>query len=146
MMKTSARLVATPIKILTISLFFLVPAQSFSSPDCGNLVGCEKKFCEIESQLATAREQGNKRKADGLKSALEEATENCTDKGLEDDLTEEIAESKAAITEYEADLLKAEKSGKMDKVRKYQEKIDEEESKIKRLQSELSTLQHQTRL
>lgn len=68
---------------------------------------------------------------------MKEATENCANEGLEDDLAEEIAESKADIREYEADLLEAEKSGKMDKVRKYQDKIDEEKIKIKRLQTEL---------
>ncbi|MGO1693961.1 MAG: DUF1090 family protein, partial [Marinobacter sp.] len=41
-------------------LFLLSPAPALASSDCGNLKGCERKFCEIETQLNTAQEKGNK--------------------------------------------------------------------------------------
>ena len=115
-----------------------IPA--LASTDCSNLKGCERKFCEIERQLNIAQEKDNERKADGLKKALDEAKEHCTDKGLKDDLVEEIEEVKEEIVEYESDLKKAKKYGKTDKVRKYQEKIEEEKNKIKHLEDELSNL------
>ncbi len=115
-----------------------IPA--LASTDCGNLKGCERKFCEIERQLNIAQEKDNERKADGLKKALDEAKEHCTDKGLKDDLVEEIEEVKEEIVEYESDLKKAKKYGKTDKVRKYQEKIEEEKNKLRRLEDELSNL------
>lgn len=111
-----------------------------ASSDCGSLKGCENKFCEIERQLKIAQEKGNKRKANGLKKSLENAKEHCTDKGLKEDLVEEIEETNNEIIEYESDLKEAKKYGKKDKVRKYQEKIEEEKNKINRLKDELSNL------
>jgi len=111
-----------------------------SSTDCSNLKGCERKFCEIEAQLNIAQKKDNERKADGLKKALDEAKEHCTDKGLKDDLVEEIEEVKEEIVEYESELKEAKKYGKTDKVRKYQEKIEEEKNKLRHLEYELSNL------
>ena len=126
--------------ILTGLLFVLISAAVIASSDCVNLKGCEKKFCEIERQLNIAQDKDNMRKADGLKRALENAKEHCTDKGLKEDLIEEIEEANEEIVEYESDLKEAKEYGKTDKVRKYQEKIKEEKSKINRLEDELSNL------
>jgi len=126
--------------ILTGLLFVLIPAAVIASSDCGNLKGCKKKFCEIERQLGIAQDKGNMRKADGLKKALENSKEHCTDKGLREDLIEEIEDANNEIEEYESDLKEAKEYGKKDKIRKYQEKIEEEKSKINRLEDELSKL------
>jgi len=119
-------------------LFISIPV--LASTDCSNLKGCERKFCEIEKQLVIAQEKDNERKTDGLKKALNEAKQNCTDKGLKEDLVGEIEEIKEEIAEYESDLKEAKKYRKTDKVRKYQEKIEEEKNKIKHLEDELSNL------
>jgi len=121
-------------------LFISISIPVIASSDCGSLKGCEKKFCEIERQLKIAQEKGNKRKANGLKRSLENAKEHCTDKGLKEDLVEEIEEANNEIIEYESDLKEAKKYGKKDKIRKYQEKIEEEKNKINRLEDELSNL------
>lgn len=126
--------------ILAGLLFVLISTVVIASSDCGNLKGCEKKFCEIERQLNLAQDKGNIRKADGLKRALENAKEHCTDKGLKEDLVEEIEEANEEIVEYESDLKEAKEYGKTDKVRKYQEKIKEEKNKINHLEDELSNL------
>ena len=125
---------------LTGLLFVLLSALVIASSDCVKLKGCEKKFCEIERQLEVAQEKGNKRKANGLRRALENTKENCTDKGLKEDLIKEIEEVNEEIAEYESDLKEAKEYGKTDKVRKYQEKIEEEKSKINHLKDELSNL------
>ncbi|MGO1750152.1 MAG: DUF1090 domain-containing protein [Marinobacter sp.] len=119
-------------------LFLLAPVSALASSDCGNLKGCERKFCEIETQLNTAQEKGNKHEVGGLQRALEGAREHCTDESLKEELAEDIEEAKEDIIEYKADLKEAEEDGKADKVRKYQGKIEEENSKIKRLENELS--------
>ncbi|NOQ63739.1 MAG: DUF1090 family protein [Methyloprofundus sp.] len=110
---------------------------AIASVDCGSLKACEKKFCEIESQFKIAQEKGNNRQANGLRISLENAQEHCTDKGLKGDLLEKIEEANNERLEYESDLNKAEEEGKADKVRKYQEKIEEEKNKIKRFEDEL---------
>ncbi len=121
-------------------LFVSISIPVIASSACGSLKACEKKFCEIERQLSIAQEKGNKGKANGLKISLENAKEHCTDKGLKEDLVEEIEEANSEIVEYESDLKEAKEYGKKDKVRKYQEKIEEEKNKINRLEDELSNL------
>jgi len=121
-------------------LFALAYVPAIASSDCNNLKGCERKFCEIERQLNTSQEKGNKHKAAGLRQALDNAKEHCTDNGLKEDLIREIEETQKDITEYESDLKEAEEYEKKDKVRKYQAKIGEMKNKIKRLDDELSNL------
>ena len=127
--------------VASISVLFVsISVPVFASSDCINLKGCEKKFCEIERQLNIAQEKENKGKVNGLTRSLENAKEHCTDKGLKEDLVEEIEEANKEIVEYESDLKEAKEYGKKDKVRKYQEKIEEEKNKIKHLEDELSNL------
>jgi len=133
---TALFLIIASISVLFVSMSIPV----FASSDCGNLKGCEKKFCEIERQLEIAQEKGNKGKVNGLTRSLENAKEHCTDKDLKEDLVEKIEEVNNEIIEYESDLKEAKEYGKKDKVRKYQEKIEEEKNKIKRLDDELSNL------
>lgn len=127
--------------VVCVGLLFVstcVPA--IASSDCDDLKGCARKVCEIERQLNIAQEKGNKHKVAGLRKALDNAKEHCTDKGLKEDLLSEIEETQKDITEYESDLKEAEEYGKKDKVRKYQEKIEEKKDKLKRLENELSNL------
>jgi len=126
--------------VLAGVLLFTTSAPVIASPGCGNLQGCEKKFCEIERQLKIAQEKGNAHKADGLRRSLNNAKENCTDKGLKADLIEEISAANEEIEEYESDLKEAKEYGKTDKIRKYNDKIKEEKSKINRLEDKLSEL------
>ena len=121
-------------------LFASISVPVIASSDCDDLKGCEKKFCEIERQLKIAQEKSNKRKENGLRKSLENARDHCTDKGLKDDLLEKIEEANNEIVDYESDLKEAKEYGKTDKVRKYQEKIEEEKNKIKHLENELSDL------
>ena len=131
-------------KVTTLFLsavFAVFPLVSMSaSADCGSLKSCEKKFCEIESQLSIAQEKGNKQKVSGLKKALKSAKDHCTDKGFKAGLLDEIEEISGEIVEYESNLKEAEEYGKKDKVQKYQEKIEEEKSTINLLKDELSSL------
>jgi hypothetical protein len=134
------KLLVASTKASAILLLLLASSHSLASSDCENLKGCEKKSCEIQRQLTIANEAGNERKIDGLTTALKENAENCTYKGLKNDLVEEIEESWEDIAEYKADLQQAEKDGKSEKILKYQAKIAEEESEIMRLEKELSDL------
>lgn len=118
-----------------------VSMSALSSPDCANLKGCEEKFCEIEKQLKISQEIGNQHKTKGLKISLKNAKEHCTDKGLKEDLVAEIKESNEEILEYKNDLQEAIEDQKRDKVRKYQDKINEENNKITYLKSKLADLE-----
>jgi len=144
MRKTMTKNITALSSVLTIALtglfLFTTATPVIASSNCEPLKGCERKFCEIERQLKISKEKGNERKTDGLRISLNNAKKNCTNKGLKDDLVEEISSINEEVAEYETDLKEAEKHRKTDKTRKYQNKIEEEKSKIKFLEDELSRI------
>lgn len=140
MIKMFTRLFTTSTTAFTGLLFAFSAVPVLASVDCGNLKGCDRKFCEIENQLNIAQERDNDRKAAGLANALAEASLHCTDEGLREDLVEEIEEAKEDLAAYQADLKEAEEDGDMDDIRKYQNKIEEEKDEINYLENELSNL------
>lgn len=134
------RLFTTSAAAFTGLLFTFAAISAVAPVDCGSLKACDRKFCEIESQLNVARERGNDRKAAGLERALAEANLSCTDEALRKDLVEEIEKAKEDLAEYQDALKEAEEDGDTDDIRKYQVKIEEEKSDISDLEEELSDL------
>lgn len=114
---------------------------SIASEGCSNLSGCERKFCEMESQIEQARHSNNQDRIDGLTTALEAAKSSCTDADLKRELVDEIRESEDDLAEYMSDLSEARSSGKAGKVEKYQKKIREEKIELERLSKELSEIE-----
>lgn len=115
--------------------------HSFASSHCGDLSGCERKSCEIEYQIDKAKEYGNQHKVDGLTKALKEVKANCTNDGLKDKIAEKIESSEEDLAEYREDLKEAKQSGKAQKVKKYQRKIEDEIEERDRLVEELAEIQ-----
>jgi hypothetical protein len=129
------------IRIYSGLLFSVITFHALAAADCNQLKGCERKFCEIENQLAFAQEQKQSYKVSGLKKSLKNARKNCTNESLRDDVVRKIEDSNADIAEYESALQAAEKNGKAKKAAKYKNKIDKEKIEIKNLESELSYLE-----
>lgn len=140
MIKALPPLLTVTVTVLSGLLFFFSAAPAQASLNCAGLTGCDRKFCEIESQLKIAQERGNDRKAAGLAKALAEAKQHCTAEGLRKELAEEIEEARKDLAAYRADLKEAEEDGDADDVRKYQQKIEEEQDEIDQLEKELSGL------
>ncbi|MGB1972625.1 MAG: DUF1090 domain-containing protein [Vibrio toranzoniae] len=115
--------------------------HSFASSHCGDLSGCQRKSCEIEYQIDKAKEYGNQHKVDGLTKALKEVKANCTNDGLKDKIAEKIESSEEDLAEYREDLKEAKQSGKAQKVKKYQRKIEDEIEERDRLVEELAEIQ-----
>ena len=115
--------------------------HSFAGSQCGDSSGCERKSCEIEYQIDKAKEYGNQHKVDGLTKALKEVKANCTNDGLKDKIAEKIESSEEDLAEYREDLEEAKQSGKTQKVKKYQRKIEDELEERDRLMEELSEIQ-----
>ncbi|MEZ9245613.1 DUF1090 domain-containing protein [Vibrio lentus] len=115
--------------------------HSFAGAQCGDLSGCERKRCEIEYQIDKAKEYGNQHKVDGLTKALKEVKANCTNDGLKDKIAEKIESSEEDLAEYREDLEEAKQSGKTQKVKKYQRKIEDEIAERDRLVKELAEIQ-----
>lgn len=129
--------------LIKMSVVFLCGAISlplFAATDCAQRKGCERKFCEIEVQLAYAYEHNNKEQISGLKKSLENSKKYCTNQSLENDLTTKVAKVKSDLADYEMDLAQAEKSGKTEKARKYKRKIAEKRAELKQLERELAEL------
>ncbi|MEZ8831727.1 DUF1090 domain-containing protein [Vibrio cyclitrophicus] len=114
--------------------------NSMASTQCDALIGCEKKFCEIEYQIKKAEQYDNQYKVERLTTALKAAKENCTNEGLKDDLREKIESNEQGLTEYQADLEEAKRDDRADKIRKYEGKIEKELRKIDKLKQELTEI------
>ena len=121
----------------------MMSLQIAALSDCNRLQGCERKLCEIEMQLMAAKEKNNKHRISGLTRSLENARKNCTDKSLRGDLNEKLEEARSDMAGYEIDFKAAKSEGKVDKILKYQNKIEEEKVKIRYLEDELSDLDQQ---
>ncbi|WP_392339767.1 DUF1090 domain-containing protein [Moritella marina] len=109
--------------------------------DCSALKACDKKICEINTQLSMAESAHNQHKVDGLNKALKYATQYCTTDGLRDDIKDKIEDSMEDIEDYKSDLKEAKSDNKMDKVEKYTRKIAQENDKISMLKLELADLE-----
>lgn len=112
----------------------------FSSENCLDFSGCERKSCEIEQKIQEAELSNNQNKIKGLKVALAEVKSSCSNINIKDELSDEIKEVQNEIARYNVDLEEAKKIGKETKVKKYQNKIKEEERKLELLLQELSEL------
>jgi hypothetical protein len=124
----------------TILFFCTLSFNSIASPNCSNLSGCERKFCEVEYQIEKAQQADNQNSVDGLTTALIEAKTNCNDEDLKRELLGKIQDSKEDLAEYMSDFEEAKISGKDSKITKYQGKIEEEQSELDGLLKELSEL------
>ncbi len=124
------------------SILFLcaLSFNSMASTQCDTLVGCEKKFCEIEYQIKKAEQYDNNYKVERLTKALKAAKENCTNEGLKDEILEKIESNEQDLAEYQADLEEAKRDDRADKIRKYESKIEKELRKIDDLKQELSEI------
>lgn len=126
-----------PTAALAGVVLLLASNTVLASAACSHVSGCERKICEMERQLDIAESMGNQHKVAGLNRALKRVEDNCTDRGLNSDRREKIAESKQDIADYQADLHEAQRRGKTDKVHKYQRKIDKEQRKLQQLERDL---------
>ena len=127
--------------IISALLFGNIQIAFASSLVCDKYIGCERKFCEIESQITIAKNNANDNKVKGLNIALKESKSSCSTKSLMGDLISEIAEVKEEILDYKNDLNEAVAVDKPNKIIKFNEKIVEEKTKLKQLEAELKTLQ-----
>ncbi len=131
-------------KILKIQIFgaLLVSTSILANTqsNCDNLIGCKKKSCHIEQNIAVAKKMENKDKIKGLQISLEKVNKYCTNEKLREDLKDKIEDTKKDLEEDKEDYEKALEDDRPDKIEKYKSKISEENSKIERLKQELKEL------
>jgi len=101
-----------------------------TAAQCAATTGCEAKFCRIQLELDQAQTAGNKRRADGLRTALAQARASCTPESLKADQAREIAEKEQEVSERESEVREARAGGKA-------RKIDKAEKKLREAQQEL---------
>lgn len=124
-----------------LSLFFCsLSLVATANTSCDHLQGCEAKACHIKANIKMAQDKNNSQQERGLKIALQQVHENCSDESLRNEILDDITEIKGEISEYKQDLKEAMADGKADKVNKYQAKIKAEEMKLKASQAELDGL------
>tara|TARA_R110000764_G_scaffold145031_4_gene232790 strand:+ start:397 stop:789 length:393 start_codon:yes stop_codon:yes gene_type:complete len=128
-------------RILSAGLLTALCSLPALAENCPDLKGCERKFCEIQSELTQAQAAGNDSKVAGLTRSLQQAQANCSTENLQAELQDDLKDAHEDLAEYQADLEEAQGDADAEKVAKYQQKMAEERSEIEQLESELKALE-----
>lgn len=86
---------------------------------------CDAKRASIEAQISEAQARGRTRELAGLKRALKNNNEHCTDQSLARDREAQIRKAQAEVTEREKDLREAEAKGDPKKIASRKDKLEE---------------------
>ena len=111
---------------LSGALFF----ASAHATDTAALKGCAAKEQNVRNQIARAESAGNSSEVSGLKKALEEIQDHCTEAGLKRERENKVLEAKHEVSERQADLDKAMKKGDAEKINKRKEKLAESRKEL----------------
>jgi len=115
------------ITALTLTLLLLAPAVQANSL-------CSEKEQDIQREIGYAEQHNNPHRVEGLKKALSEVKDHCTDSKLIAEHQEKITRQKAKVAERQTDLDKARLKGDPDKIAKREKKLAEAESELKSLE------------
>ncbi|EKK5433137.1 DUF1090 domain-containing protein [Enterobacter hormaechei] len=96
---------------------------------------CQEKEQDIQREISYAEKHNNQHRIDGLKKALREVKDNCTDSKLRADHQEKIAEQKDEIAERRQDLQEAKEKGDAEKIAKRERKLQEAQDELKALEA-----------
>ncbi len=96
---------------------------------------CQEKEQDIQREISYAEKHNNQHRIDGLKKALSEVKDNCTDSKLHADHQEKIAEQKDEIAERRQDLQEAKEKGDAEKIAKRERKLQEAQDELKALEA-----------
>ena len=96
---------------------------------------CQEKAQDIQREISYAEKHNNQHRIDGLKKALSEVKDNCTDSKLRADHQEKIAEQKEEIAERRQDLQEAKEKGDAEKIAKRERKLQEAQDELKALEA-----------
>jgi len=113
---------------LALALFSLSTASFAASL-------CQEKEKDIQREISYAEKHNNQHRVDGLKKALSEVKDNCTDSKLRADHQKKIAEQKDEIAERRQDLQEAKEKGDADKIAKRERKLQEAQDDLKALEA-----------
>ncbi|EDQ6556426.1 DUF1090 domain-containing protein [Salmonella enterica subsp. enterica] len=100
--------------------------------------GCGYKRQQLEHQLEYALAYNNAHRVAGLREALRQIDEHCTDNSLLRQKENKVAEKKRKVAERQRELEQARASGKREKIASKQAKLDEAREELAEARRELS--------
>ncbi|MCA1929551.1 DUF1090 family protein [Rheinheimera sp.] len=139
--KSSAVIVPAVAAVSLAALFALAPVMAGSPANCSTLKGCEQKICQIEMQLAMAKQSGDASQVTGGQMALDNARTSCDDSKLKGTLNAKLAEANQNLVRYQADLQRAEQDGAKDQMLQLRKQLEQVNTEIQRLKQQLSQLE-----
>lgn len=116
---------------LIASCFFSVQAST-------TLTGCAAKQQNIQQEIQYAEQQGHPHRVAGLKKALKEVTDHCTDSSLLKERQAKVTEKQRKVQEREQELTEAKADGRQDKIDKKTRKRDEAREELNQAEAELT--------
>ena len=90
--------------LLALGVLLAAPGMAEASVDCLFKTGCERKVCELESEMQSALDHGNTAKAERLRRELEEFLGRCPDGEDLGGLERELDRLAGKIRDYEREV------------------------------------------
>ena len=113
---------------LALTLFSLSTASFASSL-------CMEKEKDIQREITYAEKHNNQNRINGLKKALSEVKDNCSDSELRANHQKKIAAQKAEVTESRHFLQEAKEKGDAENITKREKKLKEAQEELNALES-----------
>lgn len=122
------------VSIMKYRITLALALLSLSTASFANSL-CQQKEQEIQREISYAEKHNNQHRIEGLKKALSEVKDNCTDSKLRADHQKKIAEQKDEIAERRQDLQEAKEKGDAEKIAKREKKLQEAQDDLKALEA-----------
>lgn len=91
---------------------------------------CDAKRASIEAQISEAQARGRIRELAGLKKALKNNKEHCTDASLAKEREAQMSKAQREVAEREKDLREAEAKGDPKKIASRKAKLEEAQTEL----------------
>lgn len=96
---------------------------------------CMEKKESIEREIGYASQHHNQHRIEGLKKALVEVQDHCSDSELRAQHQQKITKQRHKVAERQQQLTEARAKGNADKINTRQKKLSEAESNLKQLEA-----------
>lgn len=102
------------------------------------LTGCATKEHDIMSKIENARQRNNLHRVQGLKQALQQVREHCTEESLYREQLSDVHDKELEVAQRIQDLEEAKASGDAEKIEKRMQKLTQARKELAQSMTELS--------
>jgi hypothetical protein len=134
--------------LLIAVITWMASTSLHSQTSCTAFSGCAAKQCEIENRLKLARQHGQRDRAAGLQTALDEVRAHCTQRSLATkserdvlDLKDSVIEKGNKVAQRQQKLQKAQTHGDAGNIAHAKQRLEQAQDELQQAQRDLESAQ-----